>query len=151
VTTSFPTYSAFLLLPSLILLSAPFLEYNPSYLLPRLSSFLRPASLILFPTTFLDMLLPTSFSPYSTSCFPFLFPISFLSPSYLVFPLVCFLYLLVPLFRLQQSRPLQILCGTLLPKYNFPYYCFLSQVSLCFLFIPFNLFQFVFPVYFLYM
>ncbi len=122
MTTSFPAYSASLLLPSLILLLCSCLPLfwcpPPSWniLLP-ISFPTCPASNVLLPVFCLpsfcfpppswNMLLPTSFFPnsasYSISCFPFLFPFSFLScaPDNLLSRLFCFLFLLLPLFRLQ--------------------------------------------------
>jgi hypothetical protein len=82
-----------------------------SYLLPRLSSSLRPASLILLPKSTLafprsasrhlpgicSFLPPFPLFLLPILVLPFLFPISFFSPSYLLFPLVllptfCFPY-----------------------------------------------------------
>jgi hypothetical protein len=82
-----------------------------------LTSFLRPASLILFPTTFLEyapsyLLFPLFYFLLPISV-PYLIPLAFLT----CFSHLYASYLLLPLFRLQQSlRPLLILCGTLLPN-----------------------------------
>ncbi len=115
LTTSFPAYSASLVLPSLFLLPTsflacapdyilsrlfcfltlafsysavrPFLEYSPFYLLPRLSSFLLPASLILLPT----LVFPHSASRHIPGICSFLSPIPLILLPSLCLSSFCFL------------------------------------------------------------